>query len=38
LRLPEAYEVHREILDFDRDFSPTGIPARAIGLDRWRGA
>jgi sulfur-carrier protein adenylyltransferase/sulfurtransferase len=33
LRIREAYDVHRRILDFDRDFSPTGIPARAIGLD-----
>jgi molybdopterin/thiamine biosynthesis adenylyltransferase len=33
LRLREAYDVHRRILDFERDFSPTGIPVRAIGLD-----
>ena len=34
LRTPEAYETHRRMLDFQRDHSPDGIPARAIGLDR----
>jgi hypothetical protein len=33
LRLPEAYRIHRRIIDWERRFSPTGIPARAIGLD-----
>jgi sulfur-carrier protein adenylyltransferase/sulfurtransferase len=34
LRIPEAFAVHRRILDWDRDRSPNGIPANAIGLDR----
>jgi molybdopterin/thiamine biosynthesis adenylyltransferase len=33
LRLRSVYEMHRRVLDFDRDFSPTGIPARSVGLD-----
>lgn len=33
LRIPEAYSVHQQIIDWTRDRSPTGIPARAIGLD-----
>jgi hypothetical protein len=33
LRIPEAYTVHQQIIDWTRDRSPTGIPARAIGLD-----
>jgi nitroreductase len=33
LRIPEAYRVHQKILDWDRHFSPDGVPARAIGLD-----
>ena len=33
LRIPEAYAVHQRIIDWNRDRSPTGIPARAIGLD-----
>jgi nitroreductase len=33
LRIPEAYDVHRRIVDWDRLESPTGIPARALGLD-----
>jgi hypothetical protein len=33
LRIPEAYTVHQHIIDWTRDRSPTGIPARAIGLD-----
>jgi hypothetical protein len=33
LRLPETYPVHRDMLDWTRDHSPTGIPARATGLD-----
>lgn len=33
LRIPEAYAVHRKILDWERNFSPTGIPSTAIGLD-----
>ena len=33
LRIPEAYRVHRAILDWDRDFSPTGVPVAAVGLN-----
>jgi hypothetical protein len=33
LRLPEAYRVHQRILDWDRRFSPDGVPAAAVGLD-----
>ena len=33
LRIPEAFEVHREMIDWERDQSPTGIPAKAAGLD-----
>jgi molybdopterin/thiamine biosynthesis adenylyltransferase/nitroreductase len=33
LRLPEAYVVHRRIIDWERNFSPDGVPAQTIGLD-----
>jgi hypothetical protein len=33
LRIPEAFRVHREILDWRRDFSPSGVPVKAVGLD-----
>lgn len=33
LRLREAFDIHRRILDWQRNFSPTGIPGTAIGLD-----
>jgi hypothetical protein len=33
LSIPETYAVHRRILDFERDFSPNGLPIRTIGLD-----
>ena len=33
LRLPEAYRVHRRILDWNRRFSPDGVPATAVGVD-----
>ncbi|HEX3756000.1 MAG TPA: hypothetical protein VHV26_13085 [Rhizomicrobium sp.] len=33
LRIPEAYAVHRRIVDWDRRLSPDGIPATALGLD-----
>lgn len=36
LRIPEAYEVHRRVIDWDRAHSPRGIPASATGL--WRGS
>jgi len=34
LRTPEAYEVHRRVLDWSARDSPTGIPADAVGVDR----
>ena len=33
LRLPEAFAVHQRIIDWSGNFSPTGIPAGATGLD-----
>jgi molybdopterin/thiamine biosynthesis adenylyltransferase/nitroreductase len=33
LRIPEAFRVHRKILDWHRDLSPSGVPAKAVGLD-----
>jgi sulfur-carrier protein adenylyltransferase/sulfurtransferase len=33
LRLPEAFPVHKRILDWDRRFSPDGVPAAAVGVD-----
>ncbi|WP_119461387.1 ThiF family adenylyltransferase [Rhodospirillaceae bacterium SYSU D60014] len=33
LRMPEAYDVHRSMLDWTRPLSPDGIPAGAVGLD-----
>ena len=33
LRIPEAFAVHQRIIDWKRRFSPTGIPAGAVGLD-----
>ncbi len=33
LRIPEAFEVHRRILDWNRLQSPDGIPVTALGLD-----
>ena len=33
LRIPEAFEVHRRILDWERSFSPEGVPAGAVGVD-----
>jgi len=33
LRCREAYDVHRRMLDWDNRFSPSGLPATAIGLD-----
>ncbi len=34
LRLREAYEVHRRVVDWERARSPDGLPVGAIGLDR----
>lgn len=33
LRIPEAFDIHKRIIDWERPQSPTGIPAGAIGLD-----
>ncbi|GAB4391132.1 MAG: hypothetical protein Tsb0032_01470 [Kiloniellaceae bacterium] len=33
LRIPEAFKVHRKIIDWARDLSPTGFPSKAVGLD-----
>ena len=33
LTIPEAYEVHKRIIDWDKDFSENKIPDRAVGLD-----
>lgn len=33
LRIPEAYRVHQRIIDWDEDFSRTGVAAASIGLD-----
>lgn len=33
LRIREAFEVHRRILDWEREFSMEGVPVKAIGLD-----
>jgi molybdopterin/thiamine biosynthesis adenylyltransferase/nitroreductase len=33
LRLPEAHAVHTRILDWNRAFSPDGVPAAAVGID-----
>jgi sulfur-carrier protein adenylyltransferase/sulfurtransferase len=34
LRIPETYPVHKQIIDWRRRQSPTGIPAQALGLDK----
>lgn len=33
LTIPEAYAVHREIIEWDAELSETKIPDRAVGLD-----
>lgn len=33
LRIPEAFRVHQKVLDWTHDWSPSGIPAKAVGLD-----
>ena len=33
MRIPEAFRVHQEVIDWNRKFSPTGIPAGAVGLN-----
>jgi molybdopterin/thiamine biosynthesis adenylyltransferase len=32
MRCPEAFSIHQRIIDWDHAQSPTGIPARAVGL------
>ncbi len=32
LRIPEAYQVHKRILDWKRNFSPWGVPSTAAGV------
>ena len=32
LRTPEAFAVHQKVIDWDRAFSPDGLPSRALGL------
>jgi sulfur-carrier protein adenylyltransferase/sulfurtransferase len=32
LGISEAFEIHQRIIDWNRDFSPSGVPARAVGL------
>ncbi len=34
LRMPEAYQVHRRVIDWSRRFSPDGMPSGALGL--WK--
>jgi nitroreductase len=33
LRIPETFAIHNHVVDWKRDYSPDGIPARALGLD-----
>jgi len=33
LRIPETFAIHNHIVDWKRNYSPDGIPARALGLD-----
>ncbi len=33
LRIPETFEIHRRMIDWDRNLSPTGLPSHALGLD-----
>ena len=33
LRIPEAFRIHQHMIDWDRKFSPSGIPSGAVGLD-----
>ncbi len=34
LRIPEAFAVHQQVIDWGKGHSPTGMPAGSIGLDR----
>jgi hypothetical protein len=33
LRIPETFDIHNRIVDWDKAQSPSGIPAMALGLD-----
>jgi molybdopterin/thiamine biosynthesis adenylyltransferase/nitroreductase len=33
LRIPETFPIHQRVIDWERKFSPAGIPAGAVGLD-----
>jgi hypothetical protein len=33
LRIPETFEVHRRIVDWDHSLSPAAIPSHALGVD-----
>lgn len=33
LRIPECFTTHKHVVDWERNYSPTAIPVRAIGLD-----
>ena len=33
LAIPETFEIHNKIVDWNNRFSPTAIPAQALGLD-----
>ena len=34
LRTPETFQVHKRVIDWENRYSPAGLPAGAIGLDR----
>jgi nitroreductase len=34
LQIPETFAIHKQVIDWRRRQSPTGIPAAALGLDR----
>ena len=33
LRIPETFDIHSRIVDWNRAYSPDGIPSRALGVD-----
>ncbi|MEO8301095.1 MAG: hypothetical protein ABI608_04835 [Rhizomicrobium sp.] len=33
LRIPETFDIHNHIVDWERTYSPDAIPSRALGLD-----
>lgn len=32
LSIKEAYNVHKEVIDWENDLSPSGVPAKAVGM------